>query len=188
MAVDPNKIYELKLIITGSDVDSNDILEVQLSGSFSSSFFDTTLSGSVTSWQTGQEISGSTLISEYETATAGSGLTVTAVRFKNFDGVCTGEVSDPFLFDEVVPSCTATVIGQFIAFDENDQAIACNNTPSLTLYSENGTFTLSTEFLYKDSECTPADDGFYSNDTIWLQVDSGGGLATGAVVDSGNCA
>ncbi len=69
MAVDSNKIYEIKLTTTGSSVEPTDTLILQLSGSANANFTNTSISESTVDWQQGQEISGSTMLSEYNLAT-----------------------------------------------------------------------------------------------------------------------
>ncbi len=104
MSVDTNKIYEIKLNTTGSDVEPADILRLQLSGSDDIEFLDTDITSSVSAWQAGEEISGSTLIAEYETAATESNLTVLAARLKNENGACINEVSNPILFSGALPA------------------------------------------------------------------------------------
>lgn len=99
MSAASSKIYEIRLSITGSDVNSTDELVLLLSGSGDALFQVTTVTNSVVDWQAGQQFSGSTLIDEYNTALPSSGEEVFAARLQNQDGSCAGQLSGIVLFE-----------------------------------------------------------------------------------------
>lgn len=92
MAIDSLKVYEITLNSTGSNVEPANTLTLQLSGSLSATFISTGIADSVLNWQAGKQLSGSTLISEYGNPN------VFAARLVNSNGVCSGEISNQFLF------------------------------------------------------------------------------------------
>lgn len=92
MAIDSLKIYQITLNITGSSVEPANTLILQLSGSLSSNFTNTSIVDSVINWQVGKQISGSTMIFEY------GDIDVLAARLIDSSGVCSGETSNQFVF------------------------------------------------------------------------------------------
>lgn len=183
MAVNENKIYEIKLNNTGSGVTPTDTLRLQLSGSNSANFVDVSISGSVTEWQSGQEISGSTLIAAYEAAVTSSPETVFAARLKNESGVCNGETSEAFIFPEGEGVFCSLFAGN-LSFSTASFTAACNEVSgSSGYYTNNGLFDESTQFLYEDNSCNPADPGFYSTGSFFVEISG----SEGQVIDSGSC-
>jgi hypothetical protein len=186
MAVDSNKIYQIQLTTTGSDVEPTDQLVLLLSGSGTVNFLTSSISDSVTNWQAGQELSGSVLISEYNTAlfdfgvSEPEGSTVFAARLRNEDGACDGELSGIVVFPGV--GCNATLIESSIGFAESSEDLCSTGGTSGTFYSNNGEFSTDTTILYSDENCTAVDPGYYGTLSGWIQVDE-----SGQKIDSGSC-
>lgn len=188
MAVLSSKIYEIQLNVTGSDVNPTDELVLLLSGSGDASFVQITdITGSVSSWQAGRELSGSVLISEYNTAVASSGQDVFAARLQNTDGVCTGQLSGIVFFAGTPVTCFP--ISSNLGYDEATSTAACTAAIQpgggnlVGYHSNNGDFDASITNLYSNNLCTPAAPGYYSDGLSWVLI--AGEL--GEVASSGGC-
>ncbi len=206
MAFDPNKVYEIRLDTTGSDVNSVDSLLIKASDTATpTTFFAlTTLTGSlspggsnvilggsssVSNWQSGIQISGSDIRNAYEAASGslGSGVTLQGVILENQTGNCEDQASPIFLFTSVVDQCYKVSLLSANPQQQEGRSDICAGTldddQPQDYFTNSPNLATATE-LY--TTCVPqkvaAPDGIYGNSILTFEV-----LGDGNITDIEEC-